>query len=137
VTVLKTVKQLADPIIPTSAYLDPMYTRYFYNGSWTPSSHALRQRMKFDMLYMCIHTNFLFRKKTFRKHKETNMRLQLVCMYTMYVRFDSLCHCQPGLPDFPWYNIPKWGKLYQITTKYTKCPQNITNDHNIDQMSTK
>jgi hypothetical protein len=23
----------------------------------------------------------------------------------------------PGLPDFSWHNIPKWGKIYQIATK--------------------
>jgi hypothetical protein len=23
-----------------------------------------------------------------------------------------------GLPDFPWCNIPKWGNIHQITTKY-------------------
>jgi hypothetical protein len=28
-----------------------------------------------------------------------------------------------GLPDFPWYKIPKWGKIiYHMTTKYTKWP---------------
>jgi hypothetical protein len=26
-----------------------------------------------------------------------------------------------GLPDFSWCNIPKLGKIYQITKKYTKC----------------
>jgi hypothetical protein len=25
-----------------------------------------------------------------------------------------------GLPDFSWYKIPKRGKIYQMTTKYTK-----------------
>jgi hypothetical protein len=34
-----------------------------------------------------------------------------------------------GLPDFSWYNIPKWGK-------YTKCPHYIPSVHNIYQMST-
>jgi hypothetical protein len=24
---------------------------------------------------------------------------------------------QPGLPDFSWYNVPKRGKIYQITIK--------------------
>jgi hypothetical protein len=28
----------------------------------------------------------------------------------------------PGLPDFSWFKIPKRGKLYQISTKYTKWP---------------
>jgi hypothetical protein len=27
-----------------------------------------------------------------------------------------------GLPDFSWYKLPKRGKIYQITTNYTKCP---------------
>jgi hypothetical protein len=27
-----------------------------------------------------------------------------------------------GLPDFSWSKIPKRGKIYQITTKYTKLP---------------
>jgi hypothetical protein len=31
---------------------------------------------------------------------------------------------EPGLPDFPSYNIPKW-------------EQNIPNDHNISQKATK
>jgi hypothetical protein len=28
----------------------------------------------------------------------------------------------PELPDFSWCNIPKRGKIYQMTTKYTKWP---------------
>jgi hypothetical protein len=36
---------------------------------------------------------------------------------------------------FSWYNIPKRGKIYQITTKYTKLPQNIPNYHKIYQIS--
>jgi hypothetical protein len=28
--------------------------------------------------------------------------------------------CRPGLPDFPWYVIPKPDKVYQINTTYTK-----------------
>jgi hypothetical protein len=32
-----------------------------------------------------------------------------------------------GLPDFSWYNIPKRGKIYQMTIKYTKLSQNIPN----------
>jgi hypothetical protein len=27
-----------------------------------------------------------------------------------------------GLPDFSWYNMQKWGKIYQMTIKYTKWP---------------
>jgi hypothetical protein len=32
-----------------------------------------------------------------------------------------------GLPDFSWYKIPKRGKIYQMTTKCTKWPLNISN----------
>jgi hypothetical protein len=28
----------------------------------------------------------------------------------------------PGLPDFSWYDLPKRGKIYQMTTKYTQSP---------------
>jgi hypothetical protein len=32
----------------------------------------------------------------------------------------------PGLPDFSWYNLPKWGKYtYETTTKCTKWLSNI------------
>jgi hypothetical protein len=41
------------------------------------------------------------------------------------------------LPDSSWYKIPKRWKIYQMTTKYTKWPQNIPNDHKIYQMITK
>jgi hypothetical protein len=39
-------------------------------------------------------------------------------------------HVCTGLPDFSWYNIPKW-------QKYSQCPQNIPNAHKIYQMATK
>jgi hypothetical protein len=41
------------------------------------------------------------------------------------------------LPDSSWYNIPKWGKIYQITIKCTKWPQNIYNGYKTDQMVIK
>jgi hypothetical protein len=44
------------------------------------------------------------------------------------------------LPDFPWYKIPKWGKifqndhkLYQRAIKYFQWPQNRPIEHKIDQ----
>jgi hypothetical protein len=50
-----------------------------------------------------------------------------------------------GLPDFSWYNIPTKMKnvenipnnlkIYQITLKYTKWPQNIPNGLKIDKMA--
>jgi hypothetical protein len=41
----------------------------------------------------------------------------------------------PGLPDFSWYNLPKWGKSFQMTVKYTKWPQTIPNGSKIDQVA--
>jgi hypothetical protein len=32
---------------------------------------------------------------------------------------------QSGLPDLSWYNIPKTGKISQITIKYTEWPNMI------------
>jgi hypothetical protein len=40
-----------------------------------------------------------------------------------------------GLPDFSWCNIPKWGKINQITIKYTKWEQNRPDDHIIPASS--
>jgi hypothetical protein len=36
-----------------------------------------------------------------------------------------------GLPDFSLHKIPKRENIYQITTKYTKCPLNIPNYYKI------
>jgi hypothetical protein len=44
---------------------------------------------------------------------------------------------KPGLPDFSWHNIPKTGKINQMTIKFTKFPQNLPNFHKIYQISTK
>jgi hypothetical protein len=49
------------------------------------------------------------------------------------LRFESRS-VQPGLPDFSWYKIPKLGEIFQMTTKYTKWPYNISNGRKIDQM---
>jgi hypothetical protein len=50
---------------------------------------------------------------------------------------DNVRQPESGLPDFSWYNIPKWEKIYQMTTKYTQWPQNILNCRKIDQMAIK
>jgi hypothetical protein len=42
-----------------------------------------------------------------------------------------------GLPDFPLDIIPKFGKIYQLSIKYTKWPQNIPIKHKIYQMASK
>jgi hypothetical protein len=42
-----------------------------------------------------------------------------------------------GLPDFSRYNIPKREKIYQMTTKYTNWPLNISNGHKINQVLIK
>jgi hypothetical protein len=49
--------------------------------------------------YCCCHYCYYIFLQTFRQKKKRNT----------------------GLPDFPWCNIPKRRKIYQITTKYTKC----------------
>jgi hypothetical protein len=33
------------------------------------------------------------------------------------MRFKELTRIVPGLPDFYWYNVPKQGKILQMTTK--------------------
>jgi hypothetical protein len=43
----------------------------------------------------------------------------------------------PGLPDFSGYKIPKQGEIYQMTTKYTEWPYNISNGRELDQMVIK
>jgi protoporphyrinogen oxidase len=48
-----------------------------------------------------------------------------------------LYYWRPELPDFSWFNIPQRRKIYQMTIKYTKLPQNIPNGHKIYQMATK
>jgi hypothetical protein len=57
----------------------------------------------------------------------------------LLIKWKSLnkCFSWPGLPDFSWYNIPKRGKIYQIATKYTKWPQNISNGRKIYQIHIK
>jgi hypothetical protein len=42
-----------------------------------------------------------------------------------------------GLPDFSCYKMPKRGKIYQITTNFTKRPWYIAQDRNMDQVSIK
>jgi hypothetical protein len=43
---------------------------------------------------------------------------------------------QTGLPDFPWYNIPKRGKYTKLSQNtYTKVPKNIPNRRKMDQMA--
>jgi hypothetical protein len=48
----------------------------------------------------------------------------------------TFLHC-PGLPDFPWYNMPKWEKIYQMATIYTKWIKNMPNGRKIFRMVTK
>jgi hypothetical protein len=66
------------------------------------------------------------------------------CLHTLYCReyrlptvyqpWVILDYSSPGLPDFSWYNKPKREKIYLVTMKYTKWPQNIPNGTKIDQM---
>jgi hypothetical protein len=41
----------------------------------------------------------------------------------------------PGFQDFSLHNIPKRGKIYQVTIRYTKWPQNMPNGLKMDQMA--
>jgi hypothetical protein len=53
---------------------------------------------------------------------------------TFYI---ALLVSKSGLPDFSWCNIPKREKYTKITIKCTKLPQNIPNDHILNQMAIK
>jgi hypothetical protein len=39
-----------------------------------------------------------------------------------------------GLPDFPWHNLPKRGKIYHMTTKFPNGHKIFPIDRKIDQM---
>jgi hypothetical protein len=49
----------------------------------------------------------------------------------------TIAFTESGLPDFSWSNIPKRGKIYQITIQFTKWQRNIPNGRKIDQMASK
>jgi hypothetical protein len=55
------------------------------------------------------------------------LRRPTACRRFLYVGNDNDTSAS-GLPDFPWYNLPK-------REKYTKWPQNIPNSHKIYQMA--
>jgi hypothetical protein len=40
-------------------------------------------------------------------------------------------YIQTRLPDFSWHKIPKQCKINYLTTKYTKWPRNLPNEHKI------
>jgi hypothetical protein len=42
-----------------------------------------------------------------------------------------------GLPNFSWYNKPKRGKIYQMTTKCNKWPLNLPIGSKIYQIAIK
>jgi hypothetical protein len=64
--------------------------------------------------------------------------LEINHLATLAERRSTIAHDRfSGLPDFSWYKIPKGGKIYQMTTKYIKWPQNISNSSKIDQMVIK
>jgi hypothetical protein len=56
-----------------------------------------------------------------------------IFLVTTYTKLYQITTKYTKLPQ----NIPNYHKTYQITTKCTKCPQNIPNVHQIDQTSTK
>jgi hypothetical protein len=40
----------------------------------------------------------------------------LICSFGILLKFGT---GEQGLPDFPWYDLPKRGNMYKITRKYT------------------
>jgi hypothetical protein len=50
-------------------------------------------------------------------YRETNRRVTIWKFATSSLELQI-----SGLPDFSWYSIPKRGKIYQMTTNYTKWP---------------
>jgi hypothetical protein len=46
--------------------------------------------------------------------------LQIPDLFHLFVTETVFSTITPRLPDFSFFNIPKWENIYQITTKYTK-----------------
>jgi hypothetical protein len=61
------------------------------------------------------------------------MTCEILANYSVNANVNELGDAA-GLPDFSFYNVPIRGKTYPIATKYTKCPNNISNCHKIYQM---
>jgi hypothetical protein len=55
------------------------------------------------------------------------------CKQALTLNPQGLRHFVLGLPDFSWYKIPKMGKIYHITIKYTKWPKNRPNSNKIEK----
>jgi hypothetical protein len=66
---------------------------------------------------------FIRRKgRTEGQHPNLNVREQSSPPRANWRRGTVVIGYAWGLPDFSWYKIPKRGKIYRITTNYTKCP---------------
>jgi hypothetical protein len=91
--------------------------------------------MYFNVYFFTIFSEVFLRAKLCQK-------ISIFCHFWIKVFFQSFFPCKewsviPGLPDFYRYSKPKWGNIYQITRKYTRCPQNMANGRKIDQMAAK
>jgi hypothetical protein len=91
----------------------------FYSENWK----------KVEWSEMCqVHTKF--QQKNWNETSQRRISL-------IYTEMRWKKSSPAGLPDFSEYNIPKWGKIYQMAIKYTKYPQYIPNGRKIDQMAAK
>jgi hypothetical protein len=73
------------------------------------------------MVYLCTYSFDV------RWNKDALLKSVIISYKTLapthtYV-MNPLYETVAGLPDFSWYNIPKWGKICQMITKYTKWPK--------------
>jgi hypothetical protein len=71
---------------------------------------AKKSKILFLLFCIFLRPNFVPREKHATKKKSYNSELK------------TLEGSPPGLPDFSLSKIPNRGKIYQITTKYTKWP---------------
>jgi hypothetical protein len=87
--------------IPSFAFVD-------IHGWERKGGKEYRLKSRYEFLF---YNNVCFRR---RRHNQNSYALHFVKRNAAGVKSD------PGLPDFSWYNIPKWLKIYQKATKYTK-----------------
>jgi hypothetical protein len=64
--------------------------------------------------FFCYIIKFLVRSWAYHRSKSNALPWALATFKVIKRAFSS-CY-QAGLPDFSWHNIPKRGKIYQITT---------------------
>jgi hypothetical protein len=99
--------------------IDSKSTKYFEREIWGLRKNQFQK--KSDKNYIVSH----FQQQTHRKKSGTVLHFaQIANMLLRVARFILVQHT-------------KTGKIYQITIKYTQCPQNIPNGSKIDLMVIK